>query len=461
MTRVFVLGIDGAFPEYIFGEWLNDMPNLKKLKDNGSYALLNSTIPPLSVTAWTSIFTGKSPADTGIFEYIHRENFSTEYKVMTSKNLKEKTIWEIASEHNKKSGICYALLSWPIKPFNGWMISDSILESTKASLGLVYPKELKEELESFLGDVPKKDITDFRNLTNEQIIQKVYTLTENQIKAMKYLIKNKDWDLFFGVIPLSDRMNHAFWKYLDKKHRKYQPHNKFENTLKDYYKYLDEKVGEIIALLPKDTTTIILSDHGSQRMHNRFNLTDWLIKNKYVVLKQPVQQKTFFNLNLVNWSKTKAFAIGAYEGQVYINLKNREINGIVEKEEYDSLIDEISAKLLQIKGDDGSNLNTKIFKKKDFFKGKYQDIAPDMILYLDNLHYGCNNSIIGNDTEWNPETKMGADDATHSLQGIFIINKQAMNVNNLGEISYLDVAPTILHELKIKIPEDMKGKIIQ
>ena len=74
MSKVFVFGIDGAFPEYIFGEWLEDLPNLKKLISGGSYAKMNSTIPPLSATAWTSIFTGEPPVETGIFEYVYRKN---------------------------------------------------------------------------------------------------------------------------------------------------------------------------------------------------------------------------------------------------------------------------------------------------------------------------------------------------------------------------------------------------
>jgi len=62
MSRVFVFGIDGAFPEYIFGEWKDELPNIKRLMENGAYAVLNSTIPPLSGPAWITITTGKPPA---------------------------------------------------------------------------------------------------------------------------------------------------------------------------------------------------------------------------------------------------------------------------------------------------------------------------------------------------------------------------------------------------------------
>ena len=53
MSKVFVFGIDGAMPEKVFGEWLEELPNINKLMKQGCYAKLNSTIPPLSIVAWT------------------------------------------------------------------------------------------------------------------------------------------------------------------------------------------------------------------------------------------------------------------------------------------------------------------------------------------------------------------------------------------------------------------------
>lgn len=460
MNKVFVFGIDGAFPEYIFGDWLEELPNIKKVITEGCYAKLNSTIPPLSITAWTSIVTGKAPSDTGIFEYVYRKgNSYSDFNVMTSKNLKEKTIWQIASENKSRSIINYLILTWPIKPFNGILISGSLTPSGE-EVKSVYPSEIRYELENQLGTLPPADVPNFRELSKEEIITETLKLTEAQFKIEKALLKSKQWDLFFNIAGLSDRMNHSFWRYMDKDHRKYELDSKFKNTLKDYYKLIDKNLGEMLALLDKDTKIIILSDHGITRMHTRVNLTDWLIKEGYMVLKEPLKEKKEFKPDLVDWKKTRVLALGAYEGQIFINLKGREPEGIVTESEYGSLIEELEEKIKGIKGDDGSFLDTKIFKKKDHFKGKCEDIAPDMIIYFDNLHYGCNTSLIGNETLWNINTAKGSDDACHSQQGIFIM-KDGKTKGDIGEISYLDVAPTILNLLDIKVPEDMRGKIIK
>ena len=229
--------------------------------------------------------------------------------------------------------------------------------------------------------------------------------------------------------------------------------------MKDIIDYYNKEVGKLLELLDENTKIILLSDHGIKRLHTRVNVTDWLIKEGYMVLKEPIKGKTPFNLAMVDWNKTKAFAIGAYEAQVYLNLKGREPEGIVEKEEYDNLLQEMAEKLKKIPGDRGEELDTNIIYKKKDYDGKFIEDAPDMIVYFDKMEYGCNSTLIGNDTLWSPNTAKGSDDATHSEQGIFIM-ADGKSKGNLGAISYLDIAPTVLNLLKVEIPQDMKGKII-
>tara|TARA_Y100000310_G_C20694653_1_gene824699 strand:- start:1330 stop:3447 length:2118 start_codon:yes stop_codon:yes gene_type:complete len=470
-NKVFVLGIDGAPPQTIFGEWLDELPNIKKLMDGGCYAKLNSTDPPLSITAWASITTGKTPTDTGIFEYIYRKNGSyDDIGVMTSRNLKEKAVWEIISDKGLKSIVPYMIMTWPLKPFNGCLIAGPQRPDGQ-EVECVFPKELKQEIIDKFGEVPEFDIPRFRSsfeiakkintdeISKDFVVEKSYEIAEKNVRAMEYLIKNKEWDLFFGVIGASDKMNHMFWKYCDKTHRKYDPESKYLNTLKDFYKFLDVKLGELLALLDEDTKIILLSDHGIMKLNTRVNVTDWLIKEGYMVLKEKVEGKTAFDFSMVDWSKTKAFAIGAYEAQIFINLKIKEPEGIVEMEEYDDLIKDISEKLHKIPGDLGEQLETQILYKKKDYDGKHLEEAPDMIVYFDKMHYGSNTTLIGNDTLWSPSTAKGSDDATHSMQGIFVM-KDGSNKGNLGDISYLDVAPTVLSLLGEDVPEDMKGNII-
>ncbi len=116
--------------------------------------------------------------------------------------------------------------------------------------------------------------------------------------------------------------------------------------------------------------------------------------------------------------------------------------------------------LLQVKGEQGEELDTRFFTKKKNFTGKENKYAPDLMVYFDNLNYGCNNSFIHNETMWNVETKKGKDDARHSKQGIFIMNESEQK-GDIGEIDILDVTPTILDKLDIEVPEGFKGSVIR
>ncbi|MFH1607544.1 MAG: alkaline phosphatase family protein [archaeon] len=463
MKKVFVLGIDGAMPEKIFDEWLNDLPNIKKLMQRGCYAKLNSTIPPLSVTAWTSMTTGKKPADHGVFEYLYRNHESEvpgKMDLISSFRVKDKRFWELAGEEGKKIISCFVPLTWPAKPYEGILISGAPALTEKGKFA--HPPELEEEIKKVLGRDFQVDIRFFRELTKREILEQIKDVTQTHIDVIKHFIKNKEWDLFFGVITGSDRMNHSFWKYCDTQHRKYDPNSEFKDVLKEYYKFLDKSLGEMLELLDDDTQVVILSDHGFTRMHTRVNLSDWLIKEGYLVLKEGlvVDSPKKLENNMIDWTKTKAFAIGAYDGQIFINMKGRDPLGVVKIEEYDLLINELEEKLKNIKGDDGKALNTRTFSKEKYFKGKCENLAPDIVIYFDNLHYGCNSTLVGNKTLWSPHTAMGSDDATHSEQGIFIMDK-CKQKGNIGEIDILDIAPTMLDRLGVEIPEELSGKVIR
>jgi ATP sulfurylase len=457
MSKVFILGIDGAPPQQVFHDWIDDLPNIKRLMQDGAYAEVESSIPPLTCSAWTSISTGKSSGDHGLFEYVYKvNNDPNELRVISSDNIKHETFWQTLSKQGKKSIIFGVPITWPIKPFNGVMVTGFMTPGTDKEY--TYPPELKQELNEMLGKEYQIDVDGYRKLSKQDLVRRVYEMTDIHFKSIKYLIQNKEWDLFFGVLIGSDRMNHNFWRFFDKLHRRYEP-NEFKDTLREYYMYIDRNLGEILSLLDKDTKIIICSDHGTIRMHNRVNLSDWLIKEGYLVLKQPLTEKRKLEPSMIDWSKTRAYAIGAFEGQVSLNLVSREPQGIVELEDYDRLVAELKEKIRNIPGDDGTKLNTKIFTRKQDYDGEARGIAPDIVVYFDNLQYGCNASLVGNDTLWSPSTAMGSDDAVHSPTGIFVMHGgkfngkiEHMKLENISDIILSEsetMSSELVHKLKL------------
>lgn len=69
--RMIVLGIDGMDPAFLEAHW-SSLPNLNKLRQQGDFRRLGTTVPPQSPVAWSTVITGMDPGGHGIFDFVHR-----------------------------------------------------------------------------------------------------------------------------------------------------------------------------------------------------------------------------------------------------------------------------------------------------------------------------------------------------------------------------------------------------
>ena len=69
--RMIVLGVDGMDPVFLEAHW-SSLPNLNRLRAQGDFRRLGTTVPPQSPVAWSSVITGMDPGGHGIFDFVHR-----------------------------------------------------------------------------------------------------------------------------------------------------------------------------------------------------------------------------------------------------------------------------------------------------------------------------------------------------------------------------------------------------
>ncbi len=69
---VIVLGVDGMDPGFLERHW-SELPNLRRLRDQGGLARLATTTPPQSPVAWSTFITGTDPVEHGLFDFVHRD----------------------------------------------------------------------------------------------------------------------------------------------------------------------------------------------------------------------------------------------------------------------------------------------------------------------------------------------------------------------------------------------------
>jgi predicted AlkP superfamily phosphohydrolase/phosphomutase len=72
--RMIVLGFDGMDPAIVHRMMLKgELPNMRKLADQGVFTMMRTSIPPQSPVAWGSFITGADPGVYGIYDFLTRD----------------------------------------------------------------------------------------------------------------------------------------------------------------------------------------------------------------------------------------------------------------------------------------------------------------------------------------------------------------------------------------------------
>lgn len=456
--KVFIMGLDCAPPELVFEKWKDQLPVLSSLIDGGIYGKLKSTDPPITIPAWTSMMTSKNPGTLGLYGIRNRLDYSYEKMIFANSQLvKEDTVWNILSRQGKKVILMSIPQTYPPKPVNGYMITCFLTPDTESPY--TYPGSLKSEIRSWVGDYIL-DVENFRTEEKDQLLKQIYEMTDRQFKVAHHLLTEKAWDFFMMVQMGVDRIHHGFWKYHDPTHAKYEPGSKYEYAIRDYYIYVDQKLGELLSRLDRDTTVIVVSDHGAKGMVGGVCVNEWMIQNGYLFLKEKPKGVVPFGKVKVDWGKTKAWGEGGYYSRIFLNVKGREPEGVIDPSDYEGVRESLKKGLEAITDEKGVNIGTKAFRPQELYR-EAKRIPPDLIVYFGNLSWRSVGSIgLGSVITFENDT--GPDDANHDTHGIFIMRSPDLRGRGEREgLNLLDVAPTVLKQMGIDIPKDMEGKVIE
>jgi len=319
-----------------------------------------------------------------------------------------------------------------------------------------YPSGLKDQIER-IADGYMIDVENFRTDDKQWLLDQIYEMTDKRFKVATALMQVDDWDFFMMVEMGPDRLEHGFWKYCDPEHPKHEPGNPFETAMLDYYVHLDEQLGRIIELAGEDAAVFVVSDHGGKAMKGSFGINDWFISEGLLVLKEPVDGITRFDSDIVDWEKTTCWAWGGYYGRVFLNVKGREPQGLIEPEDYERVRDELIERIKSVPDHDGRAMNTTVVCPEDVYTGPFVKDAPDLQVYMDDLDWRLGQDI-GNEDMYAFNTEIGPDDSVHDYCGMIATRVPGDEQLKLGDPSHImDVAPTILALLGVDIPDNMEG----
>jgi predicted AlkP superfamily phosphohydrolase/phosphomutase len=456
--KVAVLGLDCATPQLVFDQFKSDLPNLSRLMAEGIYGELESTHPPITVPAWSCMMSSRDPGELGFYGFRNRKDYSYDgYSLANSLAVQEPLVWDYLQEQGLRSILLGVPQTYPPRPILGEMVTCFLTPSTQNEY--TYPAALKAEIERVSGGYIL-DVEDFRTDNKQAILDQIFEMTRRRFRVAKHLIAHHPWDFFMMVEMGVDRIHHGFWKYFDREHPKYEPRNPFENAIREYYRFVDQEIGEILSLLDHDCAVMVVSDHGAKRMVGGICFNEWLMKQGYLRLKEVPSKPTPFSKVEIDWDHTLAWGEGGYYGRLFLNVKGREPRGQIEPRDYEKVRDRLIADIQAIEDPAGRRIGSIALRPEELYRATL-GIPPDLIVYFGNLDWRSVGSV-GYGSIHTFDNDTGPDDANHAQHGIFILRAPDRNGGRfLSGLRIYDVAPTILNLFGIPIPEAMQGKMIQ
>ncbi len=456
MSRLALIGLDGFDPDLVFNRWIDDLPNLKSLMDEGVHGRLASTVPPAMVPGWTAMMTSRDPGQLGL--YGHTDRHDRDYDDLQendSYSVRPRTVWNHLSRLRLQSFVFGVPQTWPPKPLKGQLVSGPFTPNKEVHW--THPREIAAEVDRGADGDYVIDVRNFRTENKDWLIQQVYEATRRRFAVVRRFVEKKEHDFMMMVEPGADRVQHGFWRYMDPECIGYEKEGRLETTIHDYYVFLDQEVGRLLNDLPIDTSVMVASCYGAKRMKGSFRINDWLMREKLLKLKKKPEEPMPLDAKMISWPRTSAWAEGGFIARIYLNVQGRESKGAVAADSYEGFRDELKGKLEAVAGRDGTRLGVKVYKPEELYR-EVNRIAPDLIAVIDDYHWQAAGSV-GNESLFFEGSEMGPNESNHGPDGIFIWDHPAKVTPKAKDpYSIYDIAPTILEYFGIEAPEGIAGE---
>lgn len=507
--RLFVLALDGASPELI-ERWASEgrLPHLRKLLEEGTFGPLESVIPPVTGAAWGSFLTGLSPGRHGVCEWLRRRPGSYRLELTDGSALPSPTLFEWLSAHGLRVGVVSIPLTYPF-PFRVhegegerkgegevFAVGDLL---TPPGRPYTHPPSLQRELEEVLGE--RYPLTPPPWPGGHRAARWLGQLTrslELRARAILYLASHQDWDVFLAHVMETDSVQHQMWHILDG-----QPRPRYEavrfavdrNPVLEIYRRADALVGEILSLLDDGDLLWVISDHGFGPHRYNLHLNTWLLRRGFLRLRENLPtrlKRALYELGIVpenlypwearlgllgrgsgdpaqayrwlsrfalstpnvDWSRTVAYSYGNV-GQIFLNRRGREPQGIVSPRRAPKVLEEIEDALREWRNPwTGEPVVERLYRAEELYGVPMDAQGPDLVFLPAEGHSPMGLSEF---LSHRTVTHAVAHSGWHRLQGVFLGRGAGLSPGRTA-LKLLDLFPTICELFGVPVPSGLDGR---
>ena len=318
-----------------------------------------------------------------------------------------------------------------------------------------HPKKLHHEITEKFGAVPlAAQCTGKIHENVEKLLLPSWDIyTQWQADCLTYLMDNNRYDVIFSHVHNVDALGHKFWHFAKYRECWNNDPGFYQKAIEYVYEQTDRYIGRFLKYVDEGWTVFIVSDHGLMCEENETPILAEGAVNipvmkelGYTVLKKDADGN---ELREIDWSKTRAVAIRG--GQIYLNIKGRDPEGIVDPADKYNLEAEIITDLYRFRDHiTGKRVVAVALRNKDaIIIGEGGPECGDIVFFMEEGY-----NVIHMDSL---STQSGYFDT--SVSPIFVAAGPGIKQKYVTDrvIRQVDVAPTLAVLGGVRMPKQCEG----
>jgi predicted AlkP superfamily phosphohydrolase/phosphomutase len=232
--RVVVIGLDGA--DFRFLDRF-ELPAIDRLRSRGVEAPLHSTHPPWTASAWPSAYTGRPPAEHGVFgPFTYERNDPEASKVVDRSDVVAPALWDYCTAAGVPSVVLNVPVTHPAGEMEGVLVPGYF--APPGSPG--HPEGIREELGEDYRIYPAAGTDDPDAGTFEAAV-------ETRARAAVELMSTREWRVALLQVQSTDAVAHDCGDGA---------------SIRRVYRAADRFVERVLEVVPAGTGVVLCSDHG-------------------------------------------------------------------------------------------------------------------------------------------------------------------------------------------------------
>lgn len=493
MRRLLVIGLDGATFR-VLDPFSRDgvMPFVGSLMARGARGVLRSTDPPYTGPGWSSFMTGTNPGKHSNFDIQRRTPDFSGLEPVGYHTLAGTTLWDLASAAGLRTVLLNMPMSYPPPSLNGIVVSGAL--TPPGTRRYTFPESLVDEIEREFGPyVLDVSWAEYDAGQRESMLAALDAMTAQHEQMFLWALAREAWDVAVVVLVSPDRIQHALWHCLGVDGPVAAEDERLHDRVLSLYARMDQAVAKLVEAAGPDANVLVVSDHGFGPLKARVDLNNLLadlgllsyrnergivdtvgkrlhaagLRRRHVAaLLRAFGARGGFVESLeagnrlqgagsvTDWRNTKAFCL--ITNGVFVNLRGRELRGVVSPNEYEGVRDALITRLCDVRDPDtGERVIYRVQRREEIYAGPFVDYAPDVMITGFDERYHFHFFPHSHYTHaFNPPERATGN---HAYDGILIGLGPDIGTGPIEGARIIDLMPTLCALLGLDTPEDVDG----